>query len=158
MVGFQGRVGAPKPGLPGQIPIGSQDPIVTDTDYWSDGTLNPGDFAFAASDEGPNANIASKTGNHLLGIVVRSSGSYCAGAIIPIAVIGAIYVDVPEYQTPSSGQAVLCDPVTGEVTYGKAGDPNDTGWDVQLLPRQFNVQGGDMVIYKRLGSRTSHKS
>lgn len=152
MAGFQRRVGSPKPGLPG-TPLNPSSLAISVANYQFDGTLRPGDFAFmAASDNGRAFRLASKTGTRLLGMVVSVMGE------ITITARGAIYADVPEGQTPSNGQAVLCDPATGVVTYGKAGDPNDTGWDVVFLPRQFNVQGGDMVIYQNLGTRTPNQS
>ncbi|MDT3664048.1 MAG: hypothetical protein ROM54_11140 [Anaerobiospirillum sp.] len=144
MVGFQRRVGAPKPGLPGQ-PLNPYAMAISAASYQFDGTLKPGDFAFASPEKGQVNHLASKTGSHLLGIVVRSSGSYCAGAIIPIAVSGAIYAAIPDRQTPSSGQAVLCDPASGEVTYGKTGDPNDTGWKVLSCD-----PGNGLVVYEKL--------
>ena len=70
---------------------------------------------------------------------------YTEGATIDILVSGAIYAVVPEGQTPSSGQAVLCDPDTGEVTYGKTGDPNDTGWKVLSCD-----PGNGLVVYEKL--------
>lgn len=70
---------------------------------------------------------------------------YTKGATIDILVSGAIYAAIPDGQTPSFGQAVLCDPATGEVTYGEAGDPNDTGWKVRACD-----PGNGLVIYEKL--------
>lgn len=141
MADVQRRVGAPKPSLPGTC-MDRRGEITAMTD----GTLVPGDFAFkAVSEYGQELNFVSKTGSRLIGVVVRGFYYYGQGQSIPIAPIGRIYAAVPEGQTPSSGQAVLCDPATGEVTYGKAGDPNDTGWKVHACD-----PGNGLVIYEKL--------
>lgn len=138
MVGFQRRVGAPKPGLPGQ-PLNPYAMAISAASYQFDGTLKPGDFAFASPEKGQVNHLASKTGSHLLGIVVSIMGE------TTITAQGSIWASVPDGQTPSFGQAVLCDPATGEVTYGEAGDPNDTGWKVLSCD-----QGNGLVIYEKL--------
>lgn len=144
MVGFQRRVGEPKPGLPGQ-PLNPYAMAISAASYQFDGTLKPGDFAFASPEKGQVNHLASKTGSNLLGIVKHGFMPYTEGATIDILVSGAIYAVVPEGQTPSSGQAVLCDPATGEVTYGEAGDPNDTGWKVLSCD-----PGNGLVVYEKL--------
>lgn len=141
MAEFQTKVGAPKPGLPGSIVNPKRF-----TAAITDSTLKPGDFAFeTASEYGQDACFVSKTGSNLLGIVKHGFMPYTEGATIDILVSGAIYAVVPEGQTPSSGQAVLCDPDTGEVTYGKTGDPNDTGWKVLSCD-----PGNGLVVYEKL--------
>lgn len=144
MAEFQRRVGAPKPGLPGQ-PLNPYAMAMSAASYQFDGTLKPGDFAFASPEKGQVNHLASKTGSHLLGIVKHGFMPYTEGATIDILVSGAIYAVVPEGQTPSSGQEVLCDPDTGEVTYGKTGDPNDTGWKVLSCD-----PGNGLVVYEKL--------
>lgn len=112
----------------------------------TDGSLKPGDFAFkVASEYGQDVYIVSKTGNYLRGIVKHGFMPYTEGATIEILMSGAIYAAIPDGQTPSSGQAVLCDPASGEVTYGKTGDPNDTGWKVLSCD-----PGNGLVVYEKL--------
>ena len=141
MAEFQTKVGAPKPGLPGSIVNLKRFTAAT-----TDGSLKPGDFAFkVASEYGQDVYIVSKTGSNLLGIVKHGFMPYTEGATIEILMSGAIYAAIPDGQTPSSGQAVLCDPASGEVTYGKTGDPNDTGWKVLSCD-----PGNGLVVYEKL--------
>lgn len=141
MAEFQTKVGTPKPGLPGSIVNPKRFTAAT-----TDGSLKPGDFAFkVASEYGQDVYIVSKTGNYLRGIVKHGFMPYTKGTTIGILMSGAIYAAIPDGQTPSSGQAVLCDPASGEVTYGKTGDPNDTGWKVLSCD-----PGNGLVVYEKL--------
>lgn len=171
MADFQRRVGAPARGLPG-MNVNPSALVTTAFNYLSDGNLEPGGFAFEAAPTGQDVCFAykAKEGGYLLGMVVRSntgqfnlpevssSGTYHMGASVTIAVRGQIEAVVPAGQTPTFKQAVLCDPATGAVTYGKAGDPNDTGWDVRFFPGQSSAQAGDLVIYENWGLRAPSKS
>ncbi len=155
MVGFQRRVARPnepKPVYPGT----SIDRYSEITAITYDG-LVPGDFAFRSAQVGRQSlNIASKTGGYLLGMVIRkydpyrNNYPYDNNVHITILVRGQVYAVVPEGQTPSFGQAVLCDPASGEVTYGKAGDPNDTGWKVLYVTGLTTDQGRNLVVYEKL--------
>ncbi len=165
MADFQTKVSAPARGAPGQL-INPDSLVTTALNYISDGGLEPGCFAFSEApieDRDMSYAYKSKSGGQLLGIVVRTATSafelpthsaakvYHRGASVTIAARGQIEAEVPEGQTPTQGQAVLCDPATGEVTYGNKGDPNDTGWHVIFFHGQASASEGDLVIYENLG-------
>lgn len=154
-------------GQPGQ-PVNINSLVTTAFNYVSDGTVEAGSFAFEAAtpDSDTAVNFVSKTkaGGRLIGLVVRvlnsslnvpftgHSSTYQKGAALTIARRGQLLALVPSGQTPTQGQAVLCDPATGNVTYGESGAANDTGWRVILLPGQSTAAEGDLVIYENLGA------
>lgn len=171
MADFQTSVGAPARGLPG-LSINKDTQVTTALNYLSDGTLEPGGFAFFdTSEEGQDVSFASKSvsGGYLLGIVMRTevgsfdsptytrASTYQKGAPVTILARGQVQALVPSGQNPTFGQAVLCDPATGAVTYGANGDANDTGWNVLFFHGQASASEGDLVIYENLG-RTPCKS
>lgn len=165
MADFQTKVSAPARGAPGQL-INPDSLVTTALNYISDGSLEPGGFAFAeapVADRDMSYAYKSKSGGQLLGIVVRTdtgafdlptysaAKAYHKGASVTIAARGQIEAKVPSGQTPTQGQAVLCDPATGAVTYGNKGDPNDTGWRVIFFHGQASANEDDLVIYENLG-------
>ena len=165
MADFQTRTGVPGRGLPG-MSVNKDTQITTALNYLSDGTLEPGGFAFTGSqvaDQDVCLASKSKSGGRLLGIVLRTevgsfdspystyTSTYQKGAPVTILARGQVHAVVPEDQTPTEGQAVLCDPATGKVTYGAAGSANDTGWSVIFFPGQASAAEGDLVIYENLG-------
>lgn len=165
MADFQTKVGTPARGLPG-MSVNKDTQVTTALNYLSDGTVEPGGFAFTGAPvEGQDICFASKakSGGHLLGIVLRTevgtfdsptythASTYQKGAPLTILVRGQVHATVPSGQTPTFGQAVLCDPATGAVTYGANGDANDTGWNVLFFHGQASAAEGDLVIYENLG-------
>lgn len=168
---FQTKVGVPARSRPGRS-LNRDSQVTTAKNYLSDGTLEPGGFAFVGqSVAGQDVCFASKSvsGGHLLGIVMRTdvgtfnspSASYAStyqkGAPVTILARGQVCAVVPDGQTPTEFQAVLCDPATGAVTYGAEGSANDTGWNVLFFTGQASAAEGDLVIYENLG-RTPCKS
>lgn len=152
-------------GTPG-LEVNPGQAVYTAFNYVSDGTVQAGTFAFAgtaASGTGEAFGIASiKTASSgaLLGFVERNLVSalmpddegnnvYTAGVGLSIAKRGQYYAIATGSAT--AGQAVLCDPTTGNVTYGTAGTTNDTGWRVVLPQGITTVSEGDIVIYENLG-------
>lgn len=171
MADFQNRVGVPARSRPGRS-LNKDTHIIDAHNYLSDGTLEPGGFAFTGptvSDQ--DVRFASKavSGGRLLGIVMRTevgtfdaptysyASIYQKGAPVTILARGQVCAVVPEGQTPTENQAVLCDPATGAVTYGAEGDANDTGWNVLFFTGMASPSEGDLVIYQNLG-RTPCKS
>lgn len=165
MADFQNRVDVPARGLPG-MSVNKDTQVITALNYLSDGTLEPGGFAFTGSQvDGQDVCLASKSksGGRLLGIVLRTevgsfnapyssyASTYQKGAPVTILARGQVHAVVPDGQTPTEGQAVLCDPATGAVTYGAEGTANDTGWSVIFFPGQASAAEGDLVIYENLG-------
>ena len=69
---------------------------------------------------------------------------YPKGSELTIAVRGDYYIVAPAAAT--LGQAVLCDPTTGAITFGDAGAANDTGWTVQTAGAK-----GDTIIISNHG-------
>ena len=69
---------------------------------------------------------------------------YPKGTELTIAVRGDYYIVAPAAAT--IGQAVLCDPTTGAITFGAAGAANDTGWTVQTAGAK-----GDTIIISNHG-------
>lgn len=167
MADFQTVVNVmPAVGMPGQQI--STDGAFTPFNYLSDGTVTAGAFAFADPAEAADgmAQLAHATvaaNGRLLGFVARvhsgvmevpfvsSSNVYAEGQSITIAIRGQFYMSVPEDSSATEGQSVLCDPKTGKVTFGKAGDANDTGWIVHLLPGTSAAAEGDLVIIEHFG-------
>ena len=176
MTGFPNKVDLyPDIALPGQL-VTNEDLVTDARGFLSDGTLVPGGFAFSntaytANDtrdpQGANFFYAGATVTdgeaQLVGLVVReaigfvdlptqgANNTYYAGANVSIALRGKVYAQVPEGLTPTEGQAVLCDPKTGAITYGASGAANDTGWRVCLLPNNRNAEGASIVIYQNFG-------
>ena len=156
---MQKKVGLyPAVGLDGQeVAVGTA--VYTPQNYISDGTVSAGGFAFAGSttDSGEAFPIASAKGTGtVIGLVERTltgalglgeDGSlvYPKGAQITIARRGDFYHTATGAATV--GQAVLCDPATGDVTYGTAGAENDTGWVVMTAA----TAEGDVIVISNRG-------
>ena len=157
-MGFQKTVSLmPAIGLAGsEVNVGQA--IYTAENFASDGTAEVGQFAFAAAveGEGEKFGFAGKTGTKLLGFVERNhvgnlrnvfteaSTVLQKGIGLNIAVRGQFFMNAVGSAT--DGQAVLCDPASGVVTYGNAGEGNDTGWKVRLPNGVTEVEEGDLVI------------
>ena len=166
-MGFQAKVNTdPALGIPGQE-VNPHQAVYTAFNYVSDGTVEAGAFCFAADLKGTvtgETNTVSAKGDagaKPVGFVERdviasiptlgadATQVYPAGTCPPVAIRGQFYATATGAAT--EGQAVLCDPTTGAVTYGAAGAANDTGW-VVVLPRGVKtIAKGDAVIYQNFG-------
>lgn len=151
----------PAIGIPGQQ-VAFNQAVYTPQNYLSDGTVQCGGFAFAvaASTTGtavkfPIASLKGSAGVKPIGFVERTFTAsielgtdtpdiYPKGAELTIAVRGDYYIVAPAAAT--IGQAVLCDPTTGAITFGAAGAANDTGWTVQTAGTK-----GDTIIISNHG-------
>lgn len=151
----------PAIGIPGQQ-VAFNQAVYTPQNYLSDGTVQCGGFAFAvaASTPGtavkfPIASLKGSAGAKPIGFVERTFTAsielgtdtpdiYPKGAELTIAVRGDYYIVAPAAAT--IGQAVLCDPTTGAITFGAAGAANDTGWTVQTAGAK-----GDTIIISNHG-------
>lgn len=151
----------PAIGIPGQQ-VAFNQAVYTPQNYLSDGTVQCGGFAFAvaASSTGtavkfPIASLKGSAGAKPIGFVERTFTAsielgtdtpdiYPKGAELTIAVRGDYYIVAPAAAT--IGQAVLCDPTTGAITFGAAGAANDTGWTVQTAGAN-----GDTIIISNHG-------
>lgn len=151
----------PAIGIPGQQ-VAFNQAVYTPQNYLSDGTVQCGGFAFAvaASKTGtavkfPIASLKGSAGAKPIGFVERTFTAsielgtdtpdiYPKGAELTIAVRGDYYIVAPAEAT--IGQAVLCDPTTGAITFGAAGAANDTGWTVQTAGAK-----GDTIIISNHG-------
>ena len=151
----------PAIGIPGQQ-VAFNQAVYTPQNYLSDGTVQCGGFAFAvaASSTGtavkfPIASLKGSAGAKPIGFVERTFTAsielgtdtpdiYPKGAELTIAVRGDYYIVAPA--APTIGQAVLCDPTTGAITFGAAGAANDTGWTVQTAGAN-----GDTIIISNHG-------
>lgn len=151
----------PAIGIPGQQ-VAFNQAVYTPQNYLSDGTVQCGGFAFAvaASTAGtavkfPIASLKGSAGAKPIGFVERTFTAsielgtdtpdiYPKGAELTIAVRGDYYIVAPAAAT--LGQAVLCDPTTGAITFGAAGAANDTGWTVQTAGAK-----GDTIIISNHG-------
>lgn len=151
----------PAIGIPGQL-VAFNQAVYTPQNYLSDGTVQCGGFAFAvaASTTGtavkfPIASLKGSAGAKPIGFVERTFTAsielgtdtpdiYPKGAELTIAVRGDYYIVAPAAAT--IGQAVLCDPTTGAITFGAAGAANDTGWTVQTAGAK-----GDTIIISNHG-------
>lgn len=144
-------------GFPGQMVAFSQF-VYTPYNYLSDGTVKAGGFAFlktAPADAQNVYGIAKSTGStisDLIGFVERvlspkvdaaSPDTYVAGAEITIAEQGDFYLAATGAATV--GQAVLCAPATGAITFGTVGDTNDTGWIVKTAA----TAAGDIIVISK---------
>lgn len=164
-MGFQKKVELTTAiGTPG-LEVNPGQAVYTAFNYVSDGTVQAGTFAFAGTVTGNGekfgvASFKTASGGALLGFVERNltsaltpledgSNVYSAGIGLNIAKRGQFYAVASAAAT--AGQAVLCDPTTGAVTYGTAGATNDTGWTVVLPQGVTTVAKGDLVIYENLG-------
>jgi hypothetical protein len=150
----------PAAGVPGQE-VNVHTAVYTPFNYISDGTAAAGSFVFPKANTSQNGSVAypmasSKGTGAVLGLVERTfsgtlsydeSGSavYPAGHAVTIAVRGDYYASATGAATV--GQAVLCDPSTGAVTYGTAGAANDTGWTVKTAASAE----GDLIIITNRG-------
>lgn len=166
-MGFQAVVNTdPAIGIPGQE-VNPRQAVYTAFNYVSDGTVQAGAFAFAKTltgDDPTEQNVVSAKGSagaKPVGFVERdviasiptltddSTQIYPEGVCPPIAIRGQFYAIATSAAT--EGQAVLCDPTSGAITYGAAGAANDTGWKV-VLPRGVKtIASGDVVIYQNYG-------
>ena len=150
----------PSVGLPGQE-VNVHTAVYTPFNYLSDGTAAAGSFAFAGTNEDENGGVvyplasANGTGK-VIGLVERTftgilnpdvDGTlvYPKGAGVTIAIRGDYYVEATGAATV--GQAVLCNPSNGAVTYGTAGATNDTGWVVMSAAKAK----GDIIIISNRG-------
>ena len=150
----------PAVGVPGQE-VNAHTAVYTPMNYLSDGTAAAGSFVFvkaASSEDGAVVYpLASATGaGTILGFVERTfTGSltptqdgtlvYPAGAALTIAVRGDYYMAASGAATV--GQAVLCNPSNGQITYGTPGAANDTGWVVKTAAENE----GDIIIVSNRG-------
>lgn len=166
-MGFQAVVKTdPAVGIAGQE-VNPKQAVYTAFNYVSDGTVQAGTFCFATELKGNvtgETNVVSlkgTSGAKLVGFVERdviatiptltadASQVYPQGVCPPIAIRGQFYAVATGEAT--EGQSVLCDPTTGTITYGTAGDTNGTGWQV-VFPRGVkSVVKGDVVIYQNFG-------
>lgn len=166
-MGFQAVVNTdPAIGVAGQE-VNPRQAVYTAFNYVSDGTVKAGTFCYAttlAGDDPTEQNVVSlkgSSGAKPVGFVERdviatiptltadSTQVYPKGVCPPIAVRGQFYAIATGAAT--EGQAVLCDPATGTITYGNAGATNDTGWKV-VLPRGVKtIAKDDLVIYQNYG-------
>lgn len=149
----------PAVGVPGQE-VNVHTAIYTPFNYISDGTAAAGSFVFVKAntdDTGVVYPLASATGTGtVIGLVENTfTGTlaynqdgtliYPQGANLTIAVRGDYYVAASGAATV--GQAVLCNPVSGAITYGTPGTANDTGW-VVMTPA---TNAGDIIIISNRG-------
>ena len=150
----------PAVGVPGQE-VNVHTAIYTPFNYISDGTAAAGSFVFVKDNDDENGGvvypIASATGTGtVLGLVENTfTGAlaydeegtlvYPQGANLTIAVRGDYYVAASGAATV--GQAVLCNPSNGAITYGTAGTTNDTGW-VVMTPA---TDAGDIIVISNRG-------
>lgn len=166
-MGFQAVVKTdPAVGIAGQE-VNPKQAVYTAFNYVSDGTVQAGTFCFATALKGNvtgETNVVSLKGTpgaKPVGFVERdviatiptltadASQVYPQGVCPPIAIRGQFYAVATG--TVTEGQSVLCDPVTGAITYGAAGTTNDTGWRV-VFPRGVkSVAKDDVVIYQNFG-------
>lgn len=168
-MGFQKTINLdPAIGMPG-AEVNPGQAVYTAFNFVSDGTVRAGTFAFAKtldSNGDPitkmnQASATSDSGAKVLGFVernlignlisplVEASDVYSAGLGLPIAIRGQFYAIASG--AAQAGQSVLCDPATGNVTYGAAGAANDTGWVVKFPRGVSEVAEGDLVIYENFG-------
>lgn len=142
----------PSVGLPGQE-VAAHTAVYTPLNYLSDGTAAAGKFVF--DKKGVAFPVASAKGTTLVGLVERTftaavpcgvdgSEAYPNGAELTIAVRGDFYVEAAGEATV--GQAVLCNPADGAVSYGTVGSKNDTGWVVVTAAK---AQGDIIIISRR---------
>lgn len=149
----------PAVGVPGQE-VNVHTAIYTPFNYISDGTAAAGSFVFVKANTdttGVVYPLASATGSGtVIGLVENTfTGTlaynqdgtliYPQGANLTIAVRGDYYVAASGAATV--GQAVLCNPASGAITYGTPGTTNDTGW-VVMTPA---TNAGDIIIISNRG-------
>lgn len=151
----------PAIGIPGQQ-VAFNQAVYTPQNYLSDGTVQCGGFAFAVAAfptgtavKFPIASLKGSAEAKPIGFVERTFTAsielgtdtpdiYPKGSELTIAVRGDYYIVAPAVAT--LGQAVLCDPTTGAITFGAAGAANDTGWTVQTAGAK-----GDTIIISNHG-------
>lgn len=147
-------------GVPGQE-VNAHTAVYTPFNYISDGTAAAGSFVFAATNNSEDGAVAfpkasAKGTGTVIGLVENTfTGAlsydeegtlvYPAGAALTVAVRGDYYVVATKAATV--GQAVLCNPSTGAVTYGTPGTTNDTGWVVMTAA----AEAGDVIIISNRG-------
>lgn len=151
----------PAVGIAGQQ-VAFNQAVYTPHNYLSDGTVACGTFAFAKAATSsttavqfPIASAKGAAGDKVVGLVERTftaslpsydegTDIYPEGAELTIAERGDYYIVAPAAATV--GQAVLCNPTTGAITFGTAGATNDTGWTVQTAGAK-----GDTIIISNHG-------
>lgn len=157
----------PRVGLPGQE-VAAHTAVYTPLNYLSDGTAAAGKFVFegtaaagksvfegTSDKKGVAFPVASAKGTTLVGLVERTftaavpcgvdgSEAYPNGAELTIAVRGDFYVEAASAATV--GQAVLCDPANGGVSYGDPDSKNNTGW---VVVTAAEAQGDIIIISRR---------
>lgn len=122
--------------------------------YISDGSLKFGRFAFPVAETGDLKKAGlKKAGAKVLGLVAANLAHQYqleddhtvipAGQHAAIAMRGEFWITAPA--TATVGQAVLCDPATGDITFGEKGAANDTGWAVL----QGGNEGAMIIISNR---------
>ena len=154
-------------GLPGQLLGPVREAVFTASNYISDGTAEAGRFAFPVTVTENTDGVTygqcgiKASGAKPLGIVIRhltgqimdplaeSATAFEEGAGVEIVVRGRVYMTATGSAT--DGQAILCDPATGTITYGTAGATNDTGWTVRLPQGVSTVANGDLIIAENFG-------
>lgn len=150
----------PAVGLPGQE-VNVHTAVYTPFNYLSDGTAAAGSFAFLGTNADENGGVvyplaSAKGTGTVIGLVERTftgvlnvdqDGTlvYPKGTGLTIAIRGDYYVSATGAATV--GQAVLCNPSNGAVTYGTAGSTNDTGWVVMTAAKA----AGDIIIISNRG-------
>lgn len=151
----------PAVGTPGQE-VNAHTAVYTPFNYLSDGTAAAGSFVFEKAATSSNDEVvyplasATAASGTVIGLVeatftgVLASDEdgtlvYPEGAPLTIAVRGDYYVAATGAATV--GQAVLCAPATGAVTYGTVGAANDTGWVVKTPA----TTAGDIIIISNRG-------
>ena len=150
----------PAVGLPGQE-VNVHTAVYTPFNYLSDGTAAAGSFAFLGTNADENGGVvyplaSAKGTGTVIGLVERTftgvlnvdqDGTlvYPKGTGLTIAIRGDYYVSATGAATV--GQAVLCNPSDGAVTYGTAGATNDTGWVVMTEAKA----AGDIIIISNRG-------
>ena len=155
----------PAIGLPG-VEVQTGTAVYTPFNYISDGTVAAGSFAFegtATDEKGVAFPVASAKGTTLIGFVERvftnilnadedGTLTYKAGQPLAIARRGDFYHAATGAATV--GQAVICNPATGAVTYGTVGAANDTGWVVMTAA----TDAGDVIVISHRGLQGGAKA
>lgn len=156
----------PDVGLPGNLVSSVNQQVFTAYNCVSDGTAVAGRFAFKGTLTGNGedfgaVSIKATAGAKPLGIVVRTlttsivdpldeaSETYPGGAAVTVLKRGQIFMKATAAAT--EGQAIICDPATGTITYGTAGAANDTGWTVRLPQGVATVKKDDLIIAENYG-------
>lgn len=149
----------PAKGFEGQQVVVGQ-AFYTDTNYFSDGTVKAGGFAFFNKDGVVSATASADT-ELPIGIVERNLTStfesvtdeatsvYRGGETVTIALRGQYYIKAPSAGT--TGLKILIKPTTGVVSVAATAGTGvvDTGWVVKATDGKKNFAEGDLVIAER---------